>query len=93
MELQTVTDKGFGDIPVGYGVFAVMGLLGDTKTIWDVSKPDEVEAARQLFDTLVKKKGYQAFRVKGNGDPVGHAVREFDPNEGRYIFVPQLQGG
>jgi hypothetical protein len=44
----------------------VMGPSGDTKTIWDKNKPDEVGAARQQFDTL-RKKGYLAYRVQPGG--------------------------
>lgn len=83
----------FKEVPPGMGAFAVMGLDGDTKHMWDKNKPSEVEAARALFNTLVKEKKYVAFKVQEDGEKGEGPIKEFDPNEGRYIFSPQLQGG
>lgn len=91
-QLQSTQDKSFGDVPPGMGAMAVMGREGDTKHIWDKNKPAEVEAARALFNTLVKDKKYLAFKVVGDGSK-GEQVKEFDANEERFIFVPPMQGG
>lgn len=87
MELNT-----FENLPAGKGVMAIMGREGDSKHIWDKSKPDEVDAARVLFNSLVTEKRYLAFKVVKDGAK-GEQVREFDPNEERYIFVPPMVGG
>ena len=90
--LQT-TDKGFSDVAAGLGVLAVLGTNGDTKYLWDKSKPVEVEAARTLFDKLVKKERYLAFRAIGKDGDKGDQVREFNPEDERLIFVPPMVGG
>lgn len=79
-------------LPPGMSLMSIMGEEGDTKHIWDKTKPEEVEAARVLFDTLVKDKKYLAFSVKPNGEK-SIQVKEFDPNLESYIFSPPLQGG
>lgn len=91
--LQTTTEKGFEDISAGFGAMAVMSQKGDTKYIWDKANADEVEGARRTFDYFVKDKKHLAFKVKGKDGTKGEQVREFDPNEERYIFVPQMVGG
>lgn len=84
----------FSEIPPGLGAMAVMGHEGDTKTVWDKSKPEEVEAARRQFDFLTQEKKYLAFAVDRN-DPnkPGEPVKTFDPNLERIIFTPNMQGG
>ena len=84
-------DGPFAQVPQGNGAFAVMGKNGDTKYIWDKTKPAEVDAARAAFESLTKK-NYLAFAVKGEGEQ-GDQVRTFDPTIERLIFVPQLKGG
>ena len=91
--MQAQLDKSFGDVPAGCGAMAVMGREGDTKHILDKNKAAEVEAARALFNTLVKEKKYLAFKVKGADGTQGEQTKDFDPNEERYIFVPPMQGG
>jgi hypothetical protein len=73
-------------------VMSVMGIEGDVKTIWNPSKPVEVEAAREQFDGL-KKKGYLAYRVDVLGDKTGEVLRDFDSNAKALIMVPPMQGG
>lgn len=71
---------------------AIVDPTGDTKVIWDPANEDEVDAARTQFETLIGK-GFSAFRVKpGKGDK-GEQIREFDPQAGRIIMIPALQGG
>ena len=76
----------------GKHAFAVMGPEGDTKTIWDPEKPDEVENARRTFDTL-KKKGYVAYRVQGKDGEKGEVMHEFDPKAARMIMALPMRGG
>lgn len=83
----------FTEVPPGMGAFAVMGLDGDTKHMWDKNKPEEVAAAKELFNMLVKEKKYVAFKVDAKGEKGEGPIKEFDPNEERYIFSPALQGG
>lgn len=85
-------DMSFSDVPDGKCAIAVMGEIGDTKHIWDRSKPSEVEAAKALYETLTKK-GYRAFRCVGKDGSQGEMMTEFDPEAERMIFVPALQGG
>jgi len=91
MDLQIIKGS-FKDVPLGFGAFAVMGIEGDSKHIWDKNNQAEIEAAKVLFNTLVKEKKYLAFKVNDKGDK-GEQVREFDPKEERYIFSPPLCGG
>lgn len=69
----------------------VLDHTGDTRSIWDPSKPDEVEAAKATFDAL-RAKGYLAYSVKRDGDK-GEVMREFDPQAGKVILCPPLAGG
>ena len=70
---------------------AVMDSTGDTKLIWEEENRDEVEAAREMFDSL-KKKGYLAYAVNKKGDK-GDVLDRFDPSAERIIMSPQLKGG
>ena len=64
---------------------------GDTKHMWDSANPDEVEAAKTMFEGF-KKKGYAIFAVNKDGDK-GEQVREFNATAGKLIFVPPMKGG
>ena len=72
--------------------FAVMGTNGDTKHMWDKSKPAEVEAAREHFKKL-RKDGYLAYKVVGEKGDKGEQLVEFDPEAGAVIFAPAMRGG
>lgn len=77
------------------GVMAALDTTGDTKTIWDRTKPDEVDAARATFDRL-KKKGYTGYNVKagkGQEGEKGTIMHSFDPDAERMIMVPPMVGG
>lgn len=70
---------------------AVMDTTGDNKQIWDPDVAEEVEAAESTFKRL-KKKGYMAYRVTGDGSK-GEAMAEFDPRAGKVIMAPAMRGG
>lgn len=76
----------------GRHAMAVMGTEGDTKTIWDKNKPDEVEAARETFNKLTKK-GYTAYLVTGKDGEKGEVMKTFDPNAERMILALPMRGG
>jgi hypothetical protein len=69
----------------------VMDKSGHTRHIWDSDKPEEVEAARTLYNSLTGR-GYRAFRVAKNGEE-GERMSSFDPDAEKMILVPALQGG
>lgn len=69
----------------------ILDRTGDTKVLWSVDNPDEVDAAKKTFDSL-KKKGYLAYSVKDDGTK-GEVIRNFDKTAGRIIMAPQLVGG
>lgn len=73
------------------GVMAVMNMTGDTKTVWDRTKPVEVEEARKTFDSF-RGKGYMAYKVEGEGRR-GEVISKFDANAERIIFAPPMRGG
>lgn len=70
---------------------AVMDHTGDTKLIWDEDNEVEVDAARQMFDTL-KKKGYIAYSVDKKGEK-GEVIKKFDPTAEKIIMAPPTVGG
>jgi hypothetical protein len=69
-----------------------MGEVGDTKHIWDKNKPEEVEAARALFNALTAK-NYKAFYATDKDGKKGEPMKTFDPDAERIIMSPQVVGG
>lgn len=69
----------------------ILDRTGDTKIIFDPSRPDEVENAKATFDRM-KNKGYIAYRVNERGDKA-EIMREFDATAGKIILAPALVGG
>lgn len=76
----------------GDGLMECLGPEGDTKKIWDPENKAEVEDAERTFDFLTEK-GYRAFHVEGKDGKKGGQMDKFDPDCGRMIMIPQLQGG
>jgi hypothetical protein len=72
-------------------VFVTMDHSGDKKEIWDPDNRDEVDAARETYNRLVKK-GYLAFKVKRDAEK-GSQIHEFDPDAGKMILCPPVVGG
>lgn len=87
--MQTV--ERIEDVPEGFNLMEVMDHSGDTKKIWDPTKPVEVEDARRSFEAL-RKQGYAAYSVNEDGT-AGEVVREFNPEAGRVIMRPPMAGG
>ena len=91
--------RGFSkDLPESTNVkgmlsFAVMCGHGDVRKIWNCASADEVEDARRSWAYLVDEKGYLAFKVDPDDGSKGAQAREFDPEAGKLIFVPQMRGG
>lgn len=75
----------------GTGQLITLDHTGDTKIIWDASKPDEVTAVREQFDAL-RKKGYLAYKVDKKGEK-GEVIRNFDAEAEKIILAPQTVGG
>lgn len=74
------------------GEMSVLDLSGDTKHMWDRSKPAEVDAAREVFEAL-KKKGYMIYRAEGREGTQGEILQKFDAAAERIIAVPRMIGG
>jgi hypothetical protein len=72
------------------GQLRKLDSTGDTKHEWDAKNPAEVEVAREVFTTYVAQ-GFSAARMEN--DSAGEIIREFDPNAGVIIFLPQMSGG
>jgi hypothetical protein len=70
---------------------AVMDETGDTKLIWEEDNQAEVDAAKEMFNSL-KKKGYLAYSVDRKGEK-GEVMTKFDPSAEKIIMSPPLQGG
>jgi hypothetical protein len=75
----------------GGAAFYVMDKSGDTKTIWDPNKPDEVEIANDTFERLIEK-GYSAFYV-GDDHKTAEKMESFDAKAGKVIFTAPMVGG
>ena len=69
----------------------VMAKNGDNKLTWDANDTAGVEAAKEMFDKLTKKK-YVAFGVKEGGAP-GEKIESFDSRLEKIILVPPMRGG
>lgn len=68
-----------------------MGKEGDTKFHWNKNDPKSVEAAKEVFDQH-RAKSYLAFSMNAKGDQ-GEQMKDFDPEAGSVLFIPQMQGG
>lgn len=64
---------------------------GDLKVIWDSEKQDEIDAAKEQFEKLIKK-GYLAYKVGEKGKP-STQIKKFDPDLEKIIMSPQVVGG
>ena len=69
----------------------VMNHSGDSRHVFDLANPTDVEVARVRFDDLVRR-GYSPVGFAA-GDDKGRLLRSFDSSVERTIFIPQLRGG
>ena len=72
-------------------VQVVMNRSGDTRHMIDPADAVSMEAARARFEKLTKG-GYTAVGFRTLDDQ-GKALRSFDPNIKKMLFIPQLKGG
>ena len=73
------------------GTLYVMCKKGDTRITWTRGNRSEEDAAREAFNTYLKKK-YKAFKVGKRGEQ-GEEIEAFDPNASEILFVPPIAGG
>ena len=74
------------------GEMRVLDTSGDTKVVWDPDNEDECDAAEAQFNSLIKK-GFTAFEVGKRGKKTDDKVTKWDPELGKLIMVPRMQGG
>jgi hypothetical protein len=81
--------------PIPDGMTGIMHHLnrqGDVPIMWNKNNPDEVELARNAFDTA-RKNGFVIFRSEGKDGHRGEVVHEFNPADQRLIMVKRPEGG
>ena len=76
------------DIP---RVLVITDPAGDTRQSWRPDSPEEIDAARDLFDAK-RASGYIAYRADQKG-ALKEIIREFDPLAEMIILSPPLLGG
>ncbi len=69
----------------------VLDPSGHAKHIWDSESKVEVEAIRNLYDSLTAK-GYKAWHVNAEGEQSG-PMKKFDPSARKMIMTPPIVGG
>ena len=80
------------------GVMEVMDPTGHTTVTWNPDDQTSVADAQREFDRL-RRNGYSAFRLDvthENGcvtEQKGELINRFDPQAGKVMMVPQLEGG
>lgn len=67
-------------------------VLGDEHITWDPNNAEEVQAAKDKFDSLTKA-GHKVYKVTQSPSREGEAVSEFDANTGEYLVAPPMSGG
>jgi hypothetical protein len=70
------------------GSIAQLNHKGDTKYTWNRKNKAECDAAREHFESLLKK-GFLAFKVTRMGCK-GSQVGDFNPNSGKYLFTSPM---
>ena len=66
--------------------------MGDIKLIWDEDNPEEVAAAKEMFDKM-RKKGHMAWAVVEKGKKGDNEVKTFDPTLEKIIITPPVKKG
>jgi hypothetical protein len=73
------------------GEMNIMDSSGHKQVNWNTDRLDEILAAKESFDSLVKN-GYVGFASKKKMEPK-HLIREFDPTMEEVVMVPRIVGG
>ena len=73
------------------GRMSIMDRSGHKELTWDMARQDEILAAKETFEQLMKK-GYAAFGSRQKAD-ARRLVREFDPSLEELVIVPRTVGG
>ena len=76
----------------GQSMLAIMDMTGDSRHMWDKTKPGEGSAARAMFDKM-KGQGYLAYKAVGDKGDKGEQIHTFDPEAERIIMSPPMAGG
>jgi hypothetical protein len=69
---------------------SVMDSSGDKEVRWHPDSPDEVAAAKAIFDA-VRKRGYMVYSQPAGGS--GVALGQFDADVETMIAVPPIVAG
>ena len=64
---------------------------GDTTVSWETTNQEQVAAAQQQFEALVKQ-GFTAYAFKNAGE-AGEVTKTFNPEVERILVMPQVVGG
>lgn len=90
---KMTVDKIPEDAPHAIRIIQPYGVehAGDLKMIWDSENDDEIAVLEKQFDEL-KKKGWNAYSVRKNGEK-GRMIKTFDPDAEKIIMAPPMQGG
>jgi hypothetical protein len=67
-----------------------MNSSGDKEATWDPENPDEVAAAKAIFDAA-RKRGYMVYAQPAGES--GTALWQFDPNVETMVAVPAIVAG
>ena len=73
------------------GEMNIMDRSGHKQMKWNTNKLDEILAAKETFDTLIKE-GYSAFGSKTKTE-AKHSIKEFDSTMEEMVIVPRTVGG
>lgn len=68
----------------------MMDSSGDKETTWNPDDPDEVAAAKAIFDA-VKKRGYLVYSQPAGAS--GVALGQFDASVENMVAVPPIVAG
>ena len=69
---------------------SMMDSSGDKETTWNPDDPDEVAAAKAIFDA-VRKRGYLVYSQPAGAS--GVALGQFDPSVENMVAVPPIVAG
>jgi len=67
--------------------------FGDLKLNWDTDNISDIDAAEKLFNDLVIRKKYLAFKVARNNKKTKERIYSFNKEVEKIVLVPPLIGG